>query len=135
MISLLHDHFDETNFLTLGRGKSQPNECCEILWITSSLAHLDQCTSQCELEVQKIVHLQRVANELLDAFTNSKVVNKFHVTVINSPAKIDVLKREFTKSANELRVQLKGGWHVGVKDKNPRKRKKQVTIIDHPFKL
>jgi len=35
----------------------------EIIWRELSLSHLDPRTKQCELEVQKIIHLQSLANQ------------------------------------------------------------------------
>ena len=32
------------------------------------MSHLDPRTNQCELKVQKIIHLQNLANQLLDTF-------------------------------------------------------------------
>lgn len=46
-------------------------------------------TSQCEVGVQKIVHLQKV-NELPDAFTNTNGVTKSHIPTTNVPTKIEV---------------------------------------------
>ena len=57
-----------------------------------SLSHLDPCTRQCELEAQRIVHLQGLANQLFDAFTDIKKVTKSHVPTMNAPAHIDVPK-------------------------------------------
>ena len=50
-------HFYEQVFLSLGGEKTKINELCEITWHASSLSHLDPCTNQCELEVQKIIDL------------------------------------------------------------------------------
>ncbi|KAL0558683.1 hypothetical protein IC582_003263 [Cucumis melo] len=63
-------HFNETKFSTLGGGiKKLTNE---IAWNVSLLSHLDHRTKQCELEVQKIIHLQSEANQMPDAFTDTK---------------------------------------------------------------
>ena len=53
--------------------------------------HLDHRTDQCELEVQKIIHLQNIANPLLDAFANAKKVIKSHRAAANVPSEIDIL--------------------------------------------
>ena len=50
------------------------------------MAHLDPCTSQCELEVQMIIHLQNLANELPDAFIDSKKVTKSYIPAANTSA-------------------------------------------------
>ena len=59
-----------------GGKKSVPEERREITWNASVMSHFDQRTNQSELEVQRIIHLQNLANQLLDAFTNTKKVTK-----------------------------------------------------------
>ena len=54
------------------------------------MTHLDPRTNQCELEVQRIIHLQNLANQLPDAFIDIKKVTKSHIVVANTPARIDV---------------------------------------------
>ena len=46
-------HFNETIFPPLGGEKSLP----EVTWNVSTLSYLDPRTNQCELEVQRIIHL------------------------------------------------------------------------------
>ena len=48
-----------------------------------SLLHMDPYTKQCKLEVQKIVHLQAIANQLPDAFTDTKRVTKSYIPAAN----------------------------------------------------
>nr|CAN69007.1 hypothetical protein VITISV_040724 [Vitis vinifera] len=55
------------------------------------MTHLDPCTSQCELEVQRIIHLQNFASQLPDAFIDTKKVTKSHILAANTPTRIDVL--------------------------------------------
>ena len=69
-------HFNETIFPQLGREGPIPKEGCEIIWKTLTLTHLDPRTNQCELEIQKIIHLQGLANQLPNAFINAKKVTK-----------------------------------------------------------
>ena len=68
-------HFDESVFPPLGGDKPINNKWCEITWNTPSLLHLDPHTKQSELEVQRILHLQDLADQLSDAFTNPNKVN------------------------------------------------------------
>ena len=49
------------------------------------MTHLDPRTNQCELEVQRIIHLQNHANQLPDAFINTKKVTMSHIQVANTP--------------------------------------------------
>ena len=69
------------------------------------MSHYDPRTKQCEQEVQKIIHLQHLASQLPDPFTDPKRVTKSHIT------------------AKEIKGQLKCGRPVGSKDTNPCKRK------------
>ena len=62
----------------------------EITWNVSLLSHLDPYTDQCELEVQKIIHLQNILNQLLDTFVDSKKVTKSLITTTNVPSNIDI---------------------------------------------
>jgi hypothetical protein len=65
-----------------GQGAANPEvgtrgyqkECREINWNTYGILGSNPHTIQTELQVQKIIHLQRLANKLLDAFTNYKGV-------------------------------------------------------------
>ena len=93
----------------------------EITWNASLLSHLDPRTNQCELEVQKIIHLQNIANQLPDAFIDAKKVTKSHIPVANVPSKIDIPTQQVV--TNESGTRQKRGRPVGSKDKNPRKRK------------
>ena len=65
-------HFNENLFPPLGGEKSVPKERREITWNASVISHFDPHTNQSELEVQRIIHLQNVANKLLDAFIDTK---------------------------------------------------------------
>ncbi|KAG7578737.1 Ribonuclease H-like superfamily [Arabidopsis thaliana x Arabidopsis arenosa] len=115
-------HFNESEFPALGGGiKEIPKD---ITWCTPSLLHLDPPTKQRELEVQKIVHLQNLANQLPDAFTDTRRVTKSYIPAANVPSRIDVPEEQTDGKINEPKVQLKRGRPMGSKDKNPRKKKK-----------
>ena len=121
-------HFNESDFPTLGGGiKKLENK---ISWNELSLSTLDPRSSQCELEVQKIIHLQNIANQLPDAFTDPKRVTKSHIPAVNAPVKIDIPEEKNT-TANESKARLKRGRPPGSKDKIPRKRK-GANIINDP---
>ncbi|RVW71587.1 Copia protein [Vitis vinifera] len=118
-------HFNESVFPSLGREKSIPEERREISWKTSTMTHLDPRTNQCELEVQRIIHLQNLANQLPDAFIDTKKVTKSHIPAANTPARIDVPVGQLT---NESKIRLKRGRPVGSKDVTPRKRRTQEKL-------
>ena len=65
-------HFNETIFPPLGGEKLLPETRREITWNVSTLSHLNPCTNQCELEVQRIIHSQGIANQLPNVFTDNK---------------------------------------------------------------
>ena len=69
-------HFNENVFLSSGGEKLIPEERREISWKASTMTHLNPRTNQCELEVQMIIHLQNLANQLPDAFIDTKKVTK-----------------------------------------------------------
>ena len=87
------------------------------------MSHLDPYSSTCEQEVQKIIHLQKIANQMPDAFTDSKMITKSHIPAENVPIRIDVPKGPSTSViANESKTHLKHGRLLDSKNHNPRKR-------------
>ena len=63
------------------------------------MSHFDPCTNKSELEVQRVIHFQNLANQLPDAFTNTKKVTKSHVPTANTPARIDVPERQLSNES------------------------------------
>ncbi|XP_062075578.1 uncharacterized protein LOC133779659 [Humulus lupulus] len=112
-------HFDETVFPALGGGEKKHLEK-QITWNAQLLSQFYPRTSQCELEVQRIIHSQNIANQLPNAFTDPKKITKSHVLAENASIRIEVPAGRY---ANESKACLKHGRPVGSKDKNPRKRK------------
>ena len=112
-------HFNETVFPQLGwggGGKLILEERHEITWNASTLSHLDQRTNQCELEVQMIIHLQNLANQLPDAFVDTKKVTKSHIPVVNVSAWVDITEGQ---KAYESKTRSKRGRPIGSKDITP----------------
>ena len=64
----------------------------KITWNASTLSHFDPSTNQCELEVQRIIHLQNLANQLPHAFVDANKVTKSHIPTMNALARIEVPK-------------------------------------------
>ena len=96
----------------------------EIKWTQSSFSHFDPFTKQSELEVQKIIHLQNLANRLPDAFIDSTKVTKSHIPTANIPALIEIPMGKLKyRVANEPKPQLKHGRPIGSKYTIPRKGK------------
>ena len=115
-------HFNENLFPPLGGEKSALEERREITWNASVMSHFDPRINQSELKVQMIIHLQNIANQLLDAFTDTKKVTKSHVSIANTSTRIDVLEGQLT---NKSKKRLKSGRPFGLKDIAPRKRRTQ----------
>ena len=91
------------------------------------MSHLDPCTRQCELEVERIVHLQGLANQLPYAFINIKKVTKSHVPVVNVPAHIDVPEGQLENAiTNEYKTRLKRGRPISSKDLIPKKKRNNI---------
>ena len=80
------------------------------------MSHFDHRTNQCELKVQRIIHLQNHANQLPDAFVDAKKVTKSHILAINAPTRIDVLEGQL---ANESQKRLKCERPIGSKELTP----------------
>ena len=65
-------------------------ECREIEWSASSIQSLDPRTIETKLEVQRIIHLQNLANNLPDAFTDIREVSKSHIPTENAPERVEI---------------------------------------------
>ena len=71
--------FDEDHFQALGGGLYlKSKKCWEVEWNGVGIHSIDPRTRDAELEVQRIIHLQQLANNLPDAFTNIRGVSKSH---------------------------------------------------------
>jgi len=121
--------FDENNFPALGGEKKQLEQ--QITWHAHLLNQFDPRTKQCELEVQRIVHLQNIANQLPNAFTDPKKVTKSHIPAVNAPIRIEVPEGPGNSIANGSNTRLKRGRPIGSKDKIPRKRKGATKLDDN----
>ena len=60
--------------------------------------------------------MQNLANQLLDAFIDTKKVIKSHISATNTPTQIDV---PIGQSTNEPKICLKRGRLVGSNDVTP----------------
>ncbi|KAL1219805.1 Retrovirus-related Pol polyprotein from transposon TNT 1-94 [Cardamine amara subsp. amara] len=114
-------HFDESSYPTLGGDNNKLVK--EIAWNQTSLSWQDPRTQECELEVQKIIHLQKLANQLPDSFADPKRVTKSYIPAVNAPIRIDV-QEGHNQVATESKARLKRGRPLGSKDKNTWKSKK-----------
>ena len=92
------------------------------------MSHFDHRTYQCELEVQRITYLKNLANQLPDAFIDTKKVIKSHIPTANALARIDVPEGQL---ANESQIRLKHGRPIGSKDITALKKRTQRKINAH----
>lgn len=127
-------HFDESIFPPLGGGKVLNKKPSEISWNASDLNSLDPRTGQCEIEVQRIIHLQNITNQMPDAFNDARKMIKSHTPAVNTPARIEMpieksIPGELTnKVIEESKPRQKRGRPVGAKDTVPRKSKANKGI-------
>ena len=52
--------------------------------------HLDPRTAQCDKEVQRITHRQKIASQLPDAFTDAAKVTKSYISAANTPTRVNI---------------------------------------------
>ncbi|XP_026450711.1 uncharacterized protein LOC113350809 [Papaver somniferum] len=117
--------FDESYFSSLEGEKPKFEEYREISWNTPSLAHFGPRTKQCELEVQRIIHFQSIANQMLDAFTDICRITKSHIPAANTPAGVSIPDGHHDESRTCLKHPRRS---LGEKDSIPRKKKSKCGI-------
>jgi len=66
------------------------DECRQITWESTGVLGMDPLTKENETEVQNIIDLQRIANELPEAFTNTKGIMKSHIPAVHAPERIEI---------------------------------------------
>jgi hypothetical protein len=62
--------FDQEHFPALAEAYKYQKECREINWNTQGVPGNAPRTTEPKLQIQKIIHLEKLANELPNAFTN-----------------------------------------------------------------
>ena len=82
------------------------------------LQSIDPHTSESELKVQRIIHLQNLAIELPDAFTDHKKVIRSHIPIVNVPGRVQVPLKA-TNSTVSAPNPRKRGRPLGAQDKGP----------------
>ncbi|KAL0348084.1 UNVERIFIED_CONTAM: hypothetical protein Sangu_1036200 [Sesamum angustifolium] len=89
--------FDETIFPALWR-EDKEIKSKDIAWNATSMSFMDPRTNDSELEVQRIIHLQSVANRLPKTLIDIKKVTKSHIPVENVPARLEVPEATLNQS-------------------------------------
>jgi len=82
--------FNEDHFPALGGDYKYQNECQEINWDAQGISSSDPRTQETEQQVQKIINLQHIANNLLEAFIDYKGVTKSSYPARNAPERVEV---------------------------------------------
>jgi peptide/histidine transporter 3/4 len=82
--------FNEDHFPALGGDLPHHKQCQEINWDAPCIPNSDPRTSESELQVQKIINLQHIANNVPDAFTDYKGVTKSYNPARNVPERVEV---------------------------------------------
>jgi len=81
--------FNEDHFSALG-GELYQKECQEIDWDAKGISFTNPRTTEAELQVQKIIDLQNIANNLPGAFVDHKGVTKSLHPARNVPERVEV---------------------------------------------
>ena len=78
--------------------------------------------------------MQNLANQLPNAFIDTKKVIKSHILAANTPAQIDVPIRQLT---NGFKIRLNCGKHVDSNDVTPQKKRTQekLGILEEVIKM
>ena len=84
------------------------------------LQSIDPHTSESELKVQRIIHLQNLAIELPDAFTDHKKVTRSHIPAVNAPERVQVPQKALNSTISAPNPR-KRGRPPGAQDKVPRR--------------
>ncbi|KAL0415793.1 UNVERIFIED_CONTAM: hypothetical protein Slati_3411200 [Sesamum latifolium] len=99
--------------------------------MATSMSFMDPMTNDSELKVQRIIHLQSIANRLPDVLTDTKKVTKSHIPAENVLASLEVPEVILTQSkVFESQIRRRCGRLLGSKDANPRKRKEHIVSIN-----
>ncbi|GJT84799.1 hypothetical protein Tco_1066516 [Tanacetum coccineum] len=111
-------HFNEAIFPPLGGEKKNHEK--DVSWSEPSLLYLDPRTKQSKIEVQKIMHMQEIANQLPDAFTDTKRVTRSYIPAINAQTRVEIPDvKSDDKFTQESKACLKRGRQVGTQNIAP----------------
>jgi len=116
--------FDEDHFPALGGDTKYQNVCQKIDWNVQGIPSSDPRTQETELQVQKIIDLQHIANNLPDAFTDYKGVTKSYIPARNVPERVEVPfsttqpPKQKKRGRNLATVQEKASCKQPQKQKN-----------------
>ena len=75
-----------------------------------------------------IIHMQNLANQLPNAFVDTKKVTKSHIPATNVPARVDITEGQ---KAYESKTRSKRGRPIGSKNITLQKRRTNGKQNDH----
>jgi hypothetical protein len=113
--------FNEDHFPALG-GESYQNKCPKIEWNAKGISFQDPHTIETEQQVQRIIDLQNIANNLLDAFTDYKGVTKSYHPARNVPERVEVPNKTTQPPINNKR-----GRNTSKKQDESAKKQKKIV--------
>jgi hypothetical protein len=82
--------FNEDHFSALGGDNKFIDDAQEIVWDNKSILSSDPRTNDIDLQVQKILELQQIANNLPGMFIDYKGVTKSLNPAVNMPCRVEV---------------------------------------------
>jgi hypothetical protein len=115
--------FKENHFPALGGDYIYHSECQKINWNDKFIISSDPRTKETELQVQKIINLQNVANNLPDAFTDYKCVTKSWNLAVNAPERVEIPKKTTQAPSVVKRGRVTTTKRDNAPNKRPRKEK------------
>ena len=110
---------DGDHFPALGGG---------IEWNDTGFHSIDPRTKDTELEVQRIINLQQLANNLPDAFTDIRGVSKSHIPAANAPERVEI-PMEGMNSTQAPNPRKRGREPDDSVDASRRRPQKQNTRV------
>jgi hypothetical protein len=113
--------FSEDHFPALGEEIIPHKQCQEINWDAIVISNHDPCTLESELQVQKIINLQHIANNTPDAFTDYKDVTKSYNPARNVPARVEVPNKTTQLSCTRERCKTIPTYAAPSKQKKKEK--------------
>ena len=117
--------FNEDHFPALGGDYKYQNQCPEINWDAQDISTHDPRTQESELQVQKIINLQNIANNLPDAFTDYKGVTKSYHPARNVPERIEVPNKTIQLPPSKPVLGKRGRSKAINQDVAPKRQRKQ----------
>jgi hypothetical protein len=123
--------FDETMFPKLGPEEyCEPRERFTFDQPTTKVLHRDPYDGRGEKEVRRILHLNRIAQQMPDVFVPSERVTRSDVNeATNFPARVGL---DTNPAASAILSSNKRGRPKGAKDLAPRKRRSKPDSTDGP---